>query len=300
MRWRRLPRPRGQVEDRRGRSRGGGGLPLPTGKMGGGIGGVIVLVIVLAVAFLGGANPLGSDSSGFDGFGLEPFPQVSEPGSPEPALQDGADGGRAFVTAIAGDLDALWRREFTRSGQPYASATVVLFRRAVRSGCGPASAATGPFYCTLDERIYIDLGFYDQLSRRFGAPGDFAQAYVLAHEFGHHVQNRLGIHRRVTELSRAEPADRNALSVRLELQADCFAGVWGHSAGQRDLLDPGDIEEGLRAAEAIGDDRIQARARGRVDPETWTHGSSEQRRTWFQRGLESGDPNACDTFSGGV
>ena len=169
-----------------------------------------------------------------------------------------------------------------------APAKLVLFREAVQSGCGAAQSAMGPFYCPLDEKVYIDLGFYDELQRRFGAAGDFAQAYVIAHEIGHHVQHVLGIERQVRQAQQRAARRGERVSVRLELQADCFAGVWGHSTQQRDMLERGDIEEGLSAAAAIGDDRIQERTSGRVQPETFTHGSSEQRVNWFRRGLESG------------
>ncbi len=172
----------------------------------------------------------------------------------------------------------------------------MLFRDAVQSACGFAESATGPFYCPADEKVYIDLGFYQQLQEQFGAPGDFAQAYVLAHEIGHHVQNLVGTERQVREARTQRPDVANDLSVRLELQADCYAGVWGHSAAQRDKLDPGDTEEGLGAAAAVGDDRLQRMGGGRVVPESFTHGSSEQRQQWFQRGFQSGQPDDCDTF----
>ena len=183
-----------------------------------------------------------------------------------------------------------------KTGTPYRDAKLVLFRDAVQSACGFAESATGPFYCPADEKVYIDLGFYEELQQRFGAPGDFAQAYVLAHEIGHHVQNLLGTEAQVRE-ARTRRADlANELSVRLELQADCYAGVWGHSTAQRQLLESGDVEEGLGAAAAVGDDRLQRMGGGRVVPESFTHGTSAQRQEWFQRGLESGRPDACDTF----
>lgn len=183
------------------------------------------------------------------------------------------------------------------TGQVYRPAHLVLFWDATRSGCGAAGAEMGPFYCPADERVYIDLGFYRDLARRFGAPGDFAQAYVIAHEMGHHMQNLLGIEARVRQGQRQDRRQRNQLSVLMELQADCFAGVWGHSAQHRKLLEPGDIEEGLRAAAAVGDDRLQKAATGRVSPESFTHGSAAQRSQWFRRGLESGRLEACDTFN---
>jgi predicted metalloprotease len=294
MRWRRLPKGQGQVEDRRGRPGGVGGVPIPRGRVGGGLG-IVALILVLAVSCLGGQSFLESGGGGgFDGFGLEPLPTAPEAGSNE-AVDGPTDAGGDFVARISADVQRLWTQEFRRAGLEYQPTRIVLFSRATRGGCGAASAATGPFYCTLDRRIYVDLGFFDQLARRFGAPGDFAQAYVIAHEYGHHVQNLLGISRRVREASTR--SNRNELSIRAELQADCFAGVWGHSAFQQELLEPGDVEEGLGAAEAVGDDRIQATTTGRINPESWTHGSAEQRRSWFLRGFQSGDPNSCDTFS---
>jgi uncharacterized protein len=173
----------------------------------------------------------------------------------------------------------------------------VLFTGGTRTGCGAATTAVGPFYCPLDRRVYLDLGFFRELRDRFGAPGDFAQSYVIAHELGHHVQRITGIEAAVREQSRQDPAQANALAVRLELQADCLAGVWAHSTYERGILEPGDIEEGLQAAAAVGDDRIQRSAGGRIDPESWTHGSSEQRMRWFRRGFDSGDPASCDTFA---
>jgi predicted metalloprotease len=198
-----------------------------------------------------------------------------------------------FVSFVLDDAQESWHSLLPGR---YQDAQLVLFRDVVESACGFAESATGPFYCPGDQKVYIDLGFYDELRRRFGAPGDFAQAYVLAHEIGHHVQNVLGIERRVRQLQQARPGEANALSVRMELQADCFAGIWGHSTDRRDILEQGDVEEGLNAASAIGDDRLQKQATGRVSPESFTHGSSAQRVQWFRRGLESGRVEACDTF----
>jgi predicted metalloprotease len=179
----------------------------------------------------------------------------------------------------------------------YRDAKLVLFWDETRSGCGEASAQTGPFYCPADQKVYIDLGFYRELARRFGAPGDFAQAYVIAHEVGHHVQKLVGLSDKVQGLMQRDPSQRNSLSVRLELQADCYAGVWGHSAAQRKMLEPGDVEEGLRAAAAVGDDKLQQMAGRRVAPETFTHGSAADRSRWFRRGFDRGTPDQCDTFS---
>jgi predicted metalloprotease len=203
-----------------------------------------------------------------------------------------------FVSFVLDDNQELWARLLPQMGQSYREAKLVLFRDLVRSACGLAQAATGPFYCPGDDNLYIDLGFYEELRRQFGAPGDFAQAYVIAHEIGHHVQNLLGIEQRVRGLQRERPSDANALSVRMELQADCLAGVWGHSAAQRGDLEPGDLEEGLNAAAAIGDDRIQRSSGQSVNPDAFTHGSSAQRVEWFRRGFDTGDPAACDTFAG--
>jgi len=206
-----------------------------------------------------------------------------------------------MVDAVARDVQGTWE---TLLGGRYEQTKVTLFRDQIQSACGFAQSATGPFYCPGDHKVYLDLGFFDELQRRFGAPGDFAQAYVLAHEFGHHIQALTGTESHMRQAQRADPSAANPLSVRLELQADCYAGVWGHSAAQpgraaqgKVELETGDVEEGLRAAAAIGDDRLQKMATGHVMPERFTHGSSEQRVTWFKRGLESGDPRACDTFS---
>lgn len=201
-----------------------------------------------------------------------------------------------FVSFVLDDAQDTWNGLLPGRYRP---AKLVLFRDAVQSACGYAQSATGPFYCPGDEKVYIDLGFYDELRQRFGAPGDFAQAYVLAHEIGHHVQKVLGVEPRMRALQQQRPDQRNALSVRLELQADCLAGVWGHAADRRDVLEPGDVEEGLRAASAIGDDRLQRMGGGMVQPDSFTHGSSAQRVAWLQRGLRSGDPADCDTFAGG-
>jgi predicted metalloprotease len=201
-----------------------------------------------------------------------------------------------FVSFVLDDAQQTWDRLFAPRGTPYRHAKLVLFRDAIPSACGFAEAATGPFYCPGDEKVYIDLGFYDELRRRFGAPGDFAQAYVLAHEIGHHVQRLLGTEAQVREAQQRRPDLGNALSVRLELQADCYAGVWANSTAHRDLLEQGDVEEGIAAAAAVGDDRIQRMGGGTVHPEGFTHGSSQQRMQWFQAGFTSGQIEACDTF----
>jgi predicted metalloprotease len=202
-----------------------------------------------------------------------------------------------FMSFVLDDAQDTWNRIFTAEGESYQRAQLVLFSEAVQSGCGFAQSAMGPFYCPLDRKVYLDLWFFRDLHARFGAPGDFAQAYVLSHEIGHHVQNLLGIAEQVQVLQQNNPGAANELSVLMELQADCLAGVWGHSTQQRQLLDVGDLEEGLAAAAAVGDDRIQRQTAGSVTPESWTHGSSEQRVSWFRRGLEVGRVDQCDTFA---
>jgi predicted metalloprotease len=207
-----------------------------------------------------------------------------------------------FVSFVLDDAQKVWAAQLAQEGaaKPYTRAKLVLFTDAVRSGCGFAESAMGPFYCPLDRRVYIDLGFYRELRSRYGAPGDFAQAYVIAHELGHHIQNLLGTSDVIQRERERNPAESNRLSVRMELQADCYAGIWAHSTDQRKLLESGDIEEGIGAAAAVGDDRLQKQATGHVNPERWTHGSSAERVAWFKRGLEGGRLGACDTFSGSV
>jgi predicted metalloprotease len=202
-----------------------------------------------------------------------------------------------FVSFVLDDAQQFWQEELGRQGVAYSKAKLDVFTDAVSSGCGGASSQTGPFYCPADRKVYIDLGFYRELDSRFGAPGDFAQAYVIAHELGHHVQHLLGIDEKVRSAQQADPRRENELSIRLELQADCYAGLWGHSTSRRDLLEGGDVEEGLGAAAAVGDDRIQKMATGTVQPEKWTHGSSEMRTVWFRRGFDSGRFDSCDPFS---
>jgi hypothetical protein len=299
MRWRPGKRS-ADIEDRRsaGGGFGGGGVPIPIGRLGGGgIGTIVVLVIVYLLFVKGGGG------GGFDvPDPTSSFPQVpqsgtggaSVPGSPNEEREVG------FVSFVLDDAQGFWRQQFEAAGKPYQRAKLVLFRNQVRSGCGLASSETGPFYCPLDQRVYIDLGFFDELNRRFKAPGDFAQAYVLAHEIGHHVQQQLGIEQSVRQQSQQNPGDANALSVRLELQADCLAGVWARSTYDRGILESGDLQEGLTAAAAVGDDRIQQQAQGRIDPESFTHGTSEQRAHWLQTGFDSGRLEACDTFSGEI
>jgi predicted metalloprotease len=274
------------VEDRRGESGGGGRLGIPGGAKGLGLGGMLVL-LVLSVVFKQDFFALLGDQAAVGGGGAAAAPRQASP-EEERTFQ--------FVSFVVDDVQATWARELPRLGKSYQKAKLVVFRDRWPSGCGDADAGTGPFYCPPDQKVYVDLGFYDELRARFGAPGDFAQAYVIAHEIGHHVQHLLGIADEVRRAQQSRPAQANALSVRLELQADCLAGIWAHSTQQRNLLESGDVEEGLGAAAAVGDDRLQRMATGRVNPESWTHGSSKQRAEWFRRGFESGALRDCDTF----
>ena len=268
------------LEDRRSEGGGGfGGLPRV------GLGGIVVLLVLSLIFKRDLLTPfLSSGGAG------QPNPEATaeENAAEEPEVQ--------FVSFVLDDAQATWTRILPTLGKQYQPARLVLFRDAINSACGFAQAATGPFYCPLDQRVYIDLGFYQELKTRFGAPGDFAQAYVLAHEIGHHVQELLGTGEQVRRAQQAHPDQANELSVRLELQADCYAGVWGNSTEQRQLLDPGDVEEGIKAAGSVGDDRIQRMSTGRVNPDGFTHGTSEQRVAWFRRGYESGRADACNTF----
>lgn len=271
------------VEDRRGRRVRG-----PIGLGGGGLG---MILVVLVISWLTGTNPLSllQMTGGMPGEGTE----VAS--GPPPA----DDAQSIFIKQVLGDLEETWGQIFAQAGERYPAPALVLFSDAVQSACGSASAATGPFYCPADSKVYLDLSFFRELDERFGAPGDFAQAYVVAHEVGHHVQNVLGVNAEVSRLQqRASQVEANALSVKLELQADCYAGVWGHHAARQDMLEPGDVDEGLRAAAAIGDDRLQRQAQGRVVPESFTHGTSAERAQWLRQGLTSGRLEDCDTFGG--
>uniref|UniRef100_Q01WW4 Neutral zinc metallopeptidase n=1 Tax=Solibacter usitatus (strain Ellin6076) TaxID=234267 RepID=Q01WW4_SOLUE len=260
-----------------------GGAPL-------GIGGMIVLVL-LSLIFKRDFVSMFSGSQGV-------APTINQ-------ASRSVEGGRAeakqvqFVSFVLDDAQSTWDRVLPQQSKvPYRHAKLVLFRDATESACGLAQSATGPFYCPADEKVYVDLGFFDELGNRFGAPGEFAQAYVLAHEIGHHVQKVLGISGKVHALQQSDPSEANPLSVSLELQADCLAGVWANSTAQRDLIEQQDVEAGIRAAGAVGDDRLQRMAGRRVSPENFTHGSSAQRAEWFQRGLASGDLAQCNTFAG--
>ena len=275
------------VEDLRGQG------PIRPGLAIGGGG----LLLVLVVSFITGTNPLTILNMIETGQEMTSSPPaVHAPAASAPPT----DKLGKFAAVVLADTEDTWKMILPRLGRAYEEPRLVLFTGTVRSACGFSSSAVGPFYCQQDRKVYLDLSFFHELADRFGAPGEFAQAYVIAHEVGHHVQNLLGTFERVNRLQRQTSTNGvRALSVRLELQADCLAGVWGyHAQHDRNLIEPGDFEKGLRAASAIGDDRLQRMAQGYVQPESWTHGSSEQRVKWLRRGLESGNPDACDTFGG--
>ncbi len=332
MRWRGGRRSQ-NVEDRRGSSSGGGSggfrFPFPRGGRGGGggfrlpgggrqpvrrggISGIGMIIVIVLVLLFGGDlgslfdqspvnTPSGNNPSG------QTFPQLpdvqgrdNQPGrTSQTSTQQSSDDAAAFISVVLADTEDTWNALFQQFGQDYREPRLVLFEGVVRSACGTAQSAMGPFYCPGDQKVYIDLSFFNDLSNRFGAPGDFAQAYVIAHEIGHHVQTLLGVSERVRAAqSGAGQSQSNAIQVRMELQADCFAGIWAHHADNaRQILEDGDVEEAMNAAEAIGDDRLQRQAQGRVVPDSFTHGSSEQRMRWFSRGLESGNLRDCDTFN---
>jgi predicted metalloprotease len=277
------------IEDRRDEGGGGGG-GFQFGGMHLGIGGALILLVLSLVfkqnffALLGGAGG-GSPNAPA---ARRPNPARDQP--EQPLVQ--------FVSFVLDDTQKTWDQVLPQqAGKPYRHAKLVLFRNYTQSGCGGAESATGPFYCPQDEKVYIDLGFYDELKQRFGAPGEFAQAYVLAHEIGHHIQKVVGTEARVRQMNQGSRRMDNALSVKVELQADCYAGVWAHSTQQRNLLEQGDIQSALGAAAAVGDDRLQKMSTGHVAPDSFTHGSSAQRMHWFQQGFESGSIAACNTFA---
>ena len=277
------------LEDRRGAT--GGRFPFPGGlRAGGGLGiGGLLLLVVLSVVFKTDFLSLLSTGEGVPSGGADstgPAAPVDDP-KEEPMVE--------FVSFVLDDAQAVWSHLLAQAGTPYEDTRLVLFRDAIDSACGFAQAATGPFYCPGDRKVYIDLGFFSELRDRFGAPGDFAQAYVLAHEIGHHVQTLLGTEAAVRRAQRGGGA--NALSVATELQADCYAGVWAHWTANEKHLDEGDIDEGLGAAAAVGDDRLQRQSGERVNPDAFTHGTSKDRAAWFRRGYDSGSPDACDTFA---
>jgi predicted metalloprotease len=273
MRWQGR-RESGNLEDRRG-----AGMRM---GIGGGIGGVVLLLLV---SFFTDQNPADLISA------------LDQPGSGESSAPVNDEASK-FMKVVLADTEDTWTTVFQDRGERYDPAGLVLFSGATESACGLGQSAMGPFYCPLDRKAYFDLSFFEELAQRFGAPGEFAQAYVVAHEIGHHVQTLTGVSQRVNAArQRSNESEGNALSVRQELQADCYAGVWGYSAARKDMLDPGDVESGLRAAAAIGDDRLQKQTQGRVAPESFTHGSSAQRVEWFRRGLENGRMDDCDTFA---
>ena len=270
----------GNIEDRRGRRMG---MALPVG---GGIGGLVLLLLFSALT---GTSPTDLINTG----------EPDTAGTTGSTFED--DREAQFVSVVLKHTEDTWKQIFRERGGTYQPPVLVLFTQATQSACGIGQSAMGPFYCPSDRKVYLDLSFFHDLATRFGAPGDFAAAYVVAHEVGHHVQALTGVSERV-QGARAGAGERegNALSVRMELQADCYAGVWGHYGARTDLLEPGDAEEGLRAAAAIGDDRLQRQSQGHVVPESFTHGSSAERMEWLRRGLDRGDPEACDTFNAGT
>lgn len=288
MRWQGR-RESDNVEDRRGDSTGssgglgGGGFRVPRGK-----GGLILLVVVLVAGYYGvdltpllnGEAPVGQTQT-----------QSQQVNSPEDNQM------AKFTSVILASTEDTWSQLFQKMGKQYQDPKLVLYRGATRTGCGTGQSVMGPFYCPADKTVYIDLSFYQEMKDKLGADGDFAQGYVVAHEVGHHVQNLLGIEPKIRQMQQgASKAEQNRLSVKMELQADCFAGVWGHFMQNQQVLEQGDLEEALNAAQAIGDDRLQQQSQGRVIPDSFTHGTSEQRYTWFKRGFDSGNPNSCNTF----
>jgi predicted metalloprotease len=305
MRWRGR-RQSGNIEDRRGAGGGfGGGLGrmggrvpigLPGGgRSGGGLGIGSIIVIGLVLWFLG-INPL-TLLGGLGGGGSSPF-QIPGPSSETGQTGTPADEAGQFVAVVLADTEDTWNQIFSAAGESYAEPTLVLFTGSTDSRCGYASAATGPFYCPGDQKLYIDLSFYDELRSRFQAGGDFAEAYVIAHEVGHHIQNLQGILPKVNEQrQRVSEEDSNKLSIRVELQADCYAGIWANQSEKIGVVEDGDLEEALNAAAAVGDDSIQKRTQGYVVPESFNHGTAEQRARWFKRGYDTGSVQSCDTFS---
>ena len=281
MRW----TPGGRSENLEDRRSSGGGMGLPLG-----IGGTVVVLVLSLLTGHNFFNDVGSGTAATatEGQPLSPADSARE----EPEVQ--------FVSFVLDDVQNTWARILPREGVAFHPAKLAIFRNSTNTGCGMAQSAMGPFYCPLDEHAYIDLGFYEELKDKFGASGDMAQAYVLAHELGHHVQHLTGIDAQVRQRQEQRPDEANALSVRLELQADCYAGVWANNTNQRQVMDQGDLEEALGAASSVGDDRIQERTRGRVNVDAFTHGSAAQRSQWFRRGFSSGDPKSCDTFAGGI
>lgn len=293
---------------RGGRSMGSRRVRIPSSgrtvrSSSGGFSTIIIMVVLFFVLRSCGIDPLQILAGGSGG--SSPFdqmiPQTQSQTSQAPRAAPTNDAQAEFAATVLAETEDVWNGIFKSSGAQYPEPTLVLFSGAVRSACGNATSASGPFYCPGDSKLYIDLSFFEQLATRFGASGDFAQAYVLAHEVGHHVQNVIGVLPKFNQMRRSmSTAEANAMSIRVELQADCFAGVWGYYTEQKGLLEEGDVEEALNAATQIGDDTIQRRTQGYIVPESFNHGTSEQRRRWFYRGFESGKLEACDTFNGDV
>lgn len=284
MRWQGR-RESDNVEDRRGQSGspmgGGGGFRLPSGK-----GGIVLLIIVLVVGYYG-----------VDLTGMLTGEPVSQQQTTQRSISPQDEEAAKFTKVILADTEDTWGAIFKDMGRQYPQPKLVMYRGATRTACGTGQSVMGPFYCPADSTVYIDLSFYDEMRNKLGAGGDFAQGYVIAHEVGHHVQKLLGIESKVRQLQQnASQAEANRLSVKMELQADCFAGVWGYNMQKQDYMETGDLQEALNAAEAIGDDRLQQQSQGRVVPDSFTHGTSQQRYTWFKRGFDSGDPAQCNTF----
>ena len=285
MRWQGR-RESDNVEDRRGQSGspmgGGGGFRLPSGK-----GGIVLLIIVLVAGYYG------VDLTGM----LTGEPVTPQQTTTQRSISPQDEEAAKFTKVILADTEDTWGAIFKDMGRQYAQPKLVMYRGATRTACGTGQSVMGPFYCPADSTVYIDLSFYDEMQSKLGAGGDFAQGYVIAHEVGHHVQKLLGIESKVRQLQQnASQAEANRLSVKMELQADCFAGVWGYNMQKQDYMETGDLQEALNAAEAIGDDRLQQQSQGRVVPDSFTHGTSQQRYTWFKRGFDSGDPAQCNTF----
>lgn len=284
MRWQGR-RESDNVEDRRGQSGspmgGGGGFRLPSGK-----GGIVLLIIVLVAGYYG-----------VDLTGMLTGEPVSQQQTTQRSISPQDEEAAKFTKVILADTEDTWGAIFKDMGRQYPQPKLVMYRGATRTACGTGQSVMGPFYCPADSTVYIDLSFYDEMRNKLGAGGDFAQGYVIAHEVGHHVQKLLGIESKVRQLQQnASQAEANRLSVKMELQADCFAGVWGYNMQKQDYMETGDLQEALNAAEAIGDDRLQQQSQGRVVPDSFTHGTPQQRYTWFKRGFDSGDPAQCNTF----
>ncbi|PLW79113.1 KPN_02809 family neutral zinc metallopeptidase [Cohaesibacter celericrescens] len=297
MRWRGR-RESSNVEDRRGQSSGGlsrGGLKLPIGR-GGGKPSLIMLVVIGGVLWMLGVSP-STIISMLMGGGGSIVPQTQSQQQTTPQQSAANDEMASFVKVVLAETEDVWGTIFQQAGQKYPEPNLVLFSNRVSSACGAASSATGPFYCPGDKKVYIDLGFYRELKTKFEAPGDFAQAYVVAHEVGHHIQNITGVLPKFNQMRRSmSKLEANQMSIRVELQADCYAGVWAHFTNQKGLLERGDLEEALNAATQIGDDALQKRTQGYVVPDSFNHGTSVQRKRWFTRGFESGKVSSCDTF----